>query len=581
MGITNKRFRDVSVQTKLTFLAAAAITLAVTVACVIFVVLDVRRISASKATQLTAIAETLGTNSTAAIAFRQQDAAEELLAAVKRRPTITTACILDSDQNVFAIYRRGGVDHRSTDRSLPSGRPITGGAHYSDDGFLEVAVPIIDDGNRLGTLILRETTADLKQARRAHLLAAAVVLALSIIIGVFAISHLQESVTAPILRLASTAKKISQTDDCSIRVYHDGEDEIGVLYRQFNDMLDRVQSREKAVIQASKRLKELNQDLEQRVENRTRELESSNAALQNQVEARDRATKQLQETHAQLLDASRRAGMADIANGVLHNIGNVLNSLNISANLIDERVRNLKLANVEKAVQLLTQNEDDLAEFLLQTDQGKILPRYLGKLSESMRDDQRSILDEVVSLASNVEHIKDIVRAQQSHAGAFGVTEQLQPESLFEDAIRFVHDSFSKHDVRLVRQYDPVAAIEIEKAKAVQIIVNLVKNAKESVLEHDSEIKRVTLQLRQDGDEVWFQVHDSGIGIAPERITTIFSNGFTTKKGGHGFGLHASAIAAVELGGRLMVHSDGIGKGATFTLVLPVSLRSPGKAFAG
>ncbi len=575
MGRTTKRFHDFSVQTKLTVLAATAITLAVSVACAIFVVLDVRRISASKATQLTAIAETLSTNSTAALAFGQQDAAEELLAAIKGRESIEIACILGADASVFAIYRRFG------DQAEFDPQSVSLGAHYGDDGYLDVAVPIIDDGDRLGTLILRETTADLGQARTTHILAAAVVLAISIIIGVFASSHLQDSVTAPILRLASTAQKISQSEDCAIRVHHDSDDEIGVLYRQFNGMLDRVQSREKAVIQASERLRELNQELEQRVAERTSELEQSNAALQNQIEAKDLATKQLQTTHAQLLEVSRRAGMADIANGVLHNIGNVLNSLNISANLIDERLRNVKLASLEKAIELLTQNEDDLAEFLLRSDQGKILPRYLGKLSDSMRDDQRSILNEIESLASNVEHIKDIVRAQQSHAGAFGVMEQLQPAALFDDAIHFVHDSFSKHNVEIVRDYGQVPAIEIEKSKAIQIIVNLIKNAKESVLEHDSDIKRVTLRLEQSGDDVCFQVSDSGTGIAADRITTIFSNGFTTKKEGHGFGLHASATAAVELGGRLSVHSEGIGQGATFTLMLPVSIRTRHKAIAG
>lgn len=570
-----KRLRKVSVQTKLTVLAATAITLAVTVACVIFVVLDVRRTSAWKATQLTAIAEMLSTNSTAAVAFGQQDAAKELLRAAEGRQSISLACILGPDGEVFAILRR--------DRGQADFDPATvpRGASYDNAGFLNVAVPILDDGDRLGTLILRESTADLNRALMSQILTAIVVLAISIMIGVFASSHLQEFVTAPILKLASTAKQISHSEDCAIRVHHDSDDEIGILYRQFNGMLDRVESREKAVTQASERLHALNQELEQRVAERTAELEDSNRALQNQIEAKDLATKQLQKTHAQLLEVSRRAGMADIANGVLHNIGNVLNSLNISANLIDERVRELKFASLDKAIDLLKQNEDDLASFLIDTDQGKILPRYLDRLSNSMRDDQRSILDEIESLATNVEHIKDIVRAQQSHAGAFGVMEQLNPESLFEDAIHFVHDSFSRHNVEIVREYSDVRPIEIEKTKAIQIIVNLIKNAKESVLESDTDVKRVTLRLTQAGDDVCFQVIDSGIGIAPDRMTTIFSNGFTTKKEGHGFGLHASATAAVELGGKLSVHSDGIGTGATFTLVLPTSLRSRRKSLAG
>ena len=575
MGKLLRTFRNFSVQTKLTLLAATAITLAVTVACVTFVMLDVRRVSASQASQLTAIAKMMGTNSSAAVAFGQTEAAEDLLQSASSRPQIVYACILDTDREVFASYQRDKTKGEIAPQDLPQGSRFTG------NGYLEVAVPIIDHGDVLGTLYLKESASELNQALQSQIVAAAMVLAISIIIGVFASSHLQEFVTAPIMRLASTAEQISQSEDCTIRVHHESKDEIGVLYQQFNGMLDRVESREKAVVQASERLQELNQQLEQRVAERTRELEQSNIELQHQIEAKDAATEELRKTHRQLLDVSRRAGMADIANGVLHNIGNVLNSLNISANLIDERLRDLKFASLEKAIDLLKQNEDDLATFLCDTDQGKILPRYLDKLTVRMKEEQQSVLEEIESLATNVEHIKDIVRAQQSHAGAFGVLEQINPEALFEDAICFVHDSFSRHNVEIVKSYEPVDTIELEKSKAIQIIVNLIKNAKESVVQHASDIKRVTLRLTQTDDNICFEVTDSGLGIEPERLTSIFSNGFTTKKEGHGFGLHASAIAAAELGGKLTATSEGLGQGATFTLTLPTSFRSKRMAIAG
>ncbi len=575
MGSLFKKLRDFSVQTKLTILAATAITLAVMIACVIFVYLDAQRIAESKTTQVTAVAEMLAINSTAAVAFGQSDAAAELLASAEIRKQLLIACIIDSEGSLFAKYQRDGVPFDFSNTKLEDGN------RYTDDGYLDVVLPIVDDGEELGKLFVRESTTELRQAFSSQVLTALIVLGISILIGVFASSHLQELVTGPILRLASTAEQISESEDTTIRVHHDCQDEIGILYNQFNGMLDRVESREKAVTRASERLQELNQDLERRVAERTSELEASNQALQNQIEAKDAATEQLHKTHAQLLEVSRRAGMADIANGVLHNIGNVLNSLNISANLIDERVRDFKFPSLEKAIGLLTQHEEDLATFLCETDQGKILPRYLNKLSGTMKTEQQSVLDEVESLANNVEHIKDIVRAQQSHAGAFGVMEQLSPEALFEDAIYFVNDSFARHKVELIRSYECVDKIEIEKSKAIQIIVNLIKNAKESILEQEPSIRRVTLRLKQDGDNIWFEVADTGVGIAPDRLTTIFSNGFTTKKDGHGFGLHASATAALEMGGRLSVHSDGLGKGATFTLVLPTSQRAKRIAKAG
>lgn len=557
-----------SVHRKLTLLTAAAITLAVFVASAIFLILDVRRISDSESTQLTAIAETLATNSTAALAFGQKDAALDLLQAARQRKHIRVACILDVDDDVFAIYHSELAKPQFTPENISSG------ASYTGDGFLEVAVPILDDGDRLGTLFLRETTDELQQAIQSKILAATIVLAISIVIGVFASSHLQELVTSPILRLASTAAQISDDQDYAIRVVHDSEDELGVLYKQFNAMLDQVQLRERDVKRANESLRNLNHDLEQRVAARTADLEHSNAALQRQIEEKDVATQELHETHAQLLEVSRRAGMADIANGVLHNIGNVLNSLNISTNVISEKLRELKFESLERAIGLLAKDQDELAEFLLKSDQGKILPRYLEKLSDGLITDRDAVLSEIESLASNVEHIKDIVRAQQSHAGSFGVMEQMSPCQLFSDAIYFVQDSCAKHEVEIIKDFEPSLEIEIEKNKAIQIIVNLIKNAKESVLEHDAPLKRVTLRVRKEDEFVLFQVSDTGTGIAPERLTTIFSHGYTTKKKGHGFGLHASAIAATEMGGKLSVHSEGVGLGATFTLMLPMSKRA-------
>ena len=559
------RIRDASIQTKLTVLAATAISLAVTVACVAFVVLDMKRNSISKATQLLAFAEILATNSSAAVAFEQQDAATELLRSAQRRDQLLLACIFDQSGRVFAIHQRKGQ------RQTIDPTSIQLGANYTDQGYLDAAVQIRDGGDLAGTLFLRESTEELQNAYQYRILIASIVLVFSVVIGVTVSWRLQEHVSSPILRLAAAAEQISNSKDYSIRVWHENHDEIGILYRQFNKMLRRIESREQTIVRTSEKLQRLNEELEQRVAERTSELEASNSELKNQIHAKDAATQQLQKTHAQLLDVSRRAGMADIANGVLHNIGNVLNSLNISANLINDRLRTLGFDNLEKAVSLLAENEDHLDVFLTESEQGKILPQYLGKLSGSLRSEQFFILSEVESLAASVEHIKEIVRAQQSHAGAFGVTEMLDPRSLFEDAVCFVQDSIQRHDIEIVKDFDPTSRIAIEKTKAIQILVNLIKNAKEAVIERKGNHRQVRLRLRQLKGHVSLSVADNGIGISSECLTTIFSNGFTTKTDGHGFGLHASATAATELGGKLTVNSDGVGKGATFTLVLPVA----------
>ena len=110
----------------------------------------------------------------------------------------------------------------------------------------------------------------------------------------------------------------------------------------------------------------------------------------------------------------------------------------------------------------------------------------------------------------------------------------------------------------------------MEKQKVLQILVNLVKNAADALGENSKEPRGITLLTTlEEGNRVKISVRDNGIGISQENLTRIFAHGFTTKKTGHGFGLHTGALAAKEMGGALIAQSDGHGTGATFILELP------------
>ena len=111
--------------------------------------------------------------------------------------------------------------------------------------------------------------------------------------------------------------------------------------------------------------------------------------------------------------------------------------------------------------------------------------------------------------------------------------------------------------------------MNLEKHKILQILVNLLRNAKHACQESDRADKRLTVRVINGDGRVRISVIDNGIGIPPENLIRIFSHGFTTKKDGHGFGLHSGALAAKEMDGSLTVHSDGPGQGSTFTLELP------------
>jgi C4-dicarboxylate-specific signal transduction histidine kinase len=288
------------------------------------------------------------------------------------------------------------------------------------------------------------------------------------------------------------------------------------------------------------------------------------------VTERKRAEDELEKVHKQLLDTSRQAGMAEVATGVLHNVGNVLNSVSVSATLVADSLRRSKLPNLAKATALMCEHAADLGTFITSDPKGRQLPGYFGQLTDHLTSEHESVLKEVELVKKNIEHIKDIVAAQQSFAKVSGLTEVVQVTDLVEDALRMNASSLARHDVQVFREYEAhVPEINVEKHKVLQILINLVRNAKGACDESGRADKQVTLRVTNGDGRVTIAVMDNGIGIPPENLTRIFNHGFTTKKDGHGFGLHSGALAAKEIGGSLSVHSDGPSKGARFTLELP------------
>lgn len=270
----------------------------------------------------------------------------------------------------------------------------------------------------------------------------------------------------------------------------------------------------------------------------------------------------------ELLEVSRLAGMAEVATGVLHNVGNVLNSLNVSITLVGDRLAASKVPALAKTVALYETHPGGL-QGLLATGKGTALPAYLSGVSKQLTDDLSTLRSEVTSVASHVEHIKTIVAMQQTHARAGGVEEQVDVAELVTDAIRFGELSFQRHGVEIERDYDSVPKLVADRHKVLQILINLISNARHAVIGF-AQAPKIVIRLRREDDTLVLSIIDNGCGISEENAAKIFRHGFTTKPGGHGFGLHASANAARELGGSVDMHSDGVGKGATFTVRIPL-----------
>jgi len=279
----------------------------------------------------------------------------------------------------------------------------------------------------------------------------------------------------------------------------------------------------------------------------------------------------LEDVHKELLEASRRAGMAEVATSVLHNVGNVLNSVNVSATMVSDQMRNSRVGNLAKVNALLREHAADLGNFLIQDAQGRQIPAFLNTLAGHLGAERETMLSELESLRKNIDHIKDIVAMQQNYSKVSGISETLPVVDLLEDALRINAGAFNRHDVNVVRDYQARPSITVEKHKVLQILVNIMRNAKYACDESGREDKQMRVRISNGEGRVKIAVIDNGVGILPENLTRIFAHGFTTRKEGHGFGLHSGALAAKELNGSLTASSDGLNKGATFVLELPLN----------
>ncbi|WNG33986.1 HAMP domain-containing protein [Archangium violaceum] len=353
---------------------------------------------------------------------------------------------------------------------------------------------------------------------------------------------LRVQISQPLQALTLATAQVT-AGDFGVSLKSSRKDELGQLARSFELMAQEVRQREVALRQA-------NEGLEQRVEERTQELK---------------------DVHQQLLRTARQAGMAEIATNVLHNVGNVLNSVYTAAQVARERMSGMKLEHVGRVAHMLQEHKGELTTFVTQDARGQHLLPFLDKLGQNLLDERGDILELLGDIGRYTEHIGDIVKVQQNHARMPRLQEPVSLADLVEDALRINSAGLSRHQVKVERQLTSLPPVLTDKHKVLLILVNLFSNAKYAMDEMPPEQRRLAVKLELSAaDRVRIEVRDTGVGIAPELLTRIFQYGFTTRENGHGFGLHSSALAAQELGGSLTVHSEGAGRGATFILELPL-----------
>lgn len=332
-------------------------------------------------------------------------------------------------------------------------------------------------------------------------------------------------------------------------------DELGMLAESFRKMaLDLEQS--------TASVEELNSEIKER--------KKAERALLHAKERAERATKQLRNIQKVLVETSRKAGMAEVATDVLHNVGNVLNSVNVASTSIAERVNRLEVSNIQKIAKIISEHKDNFADFISSNPAGKMIPAYLEEAGKVLAKDQEDILKKLLSMEDSIDHIKKIVGMQQTYTRVGGVEVHTSIEEIVKDALQIDSSSLEGRDIKVHCTFADMGDISIDRQKMLQIIINLINNAKHALENSHGSVKEMRFcSSIFNGDRIKLEVSDNGIGIPRENLTKIFRHGFTTKEDGHGFGLHSCALAAKELGGSLKVSSPGPGKGAIFTLELP------------
>jgi signal transduction histidine kinase len=660
-------FRNASIQRKQMLVIMLTSVVALLLACAAFVTYEIVSYRQELVWSSSTLAEIIGNNSSGALDFNDSKTAEDMLSALRARPNIVAACIYSRDGSLFAKYLR-----RDLAKGFSVPKPEADGYRFTNDGLI-LFHSIEAKGDRIGSICLVSDLGRLTARLRRYALIVVAVLLASMLAAFSLSSRLQRWLSEPILHLAKTARDVALNKNYSLRAVKRSQDELGRFTDDFNAMLSQIQQQD-AALQAA------NESLEQRVEERTHELENSLSLVHatvestadgilvvdrqgkvatynkkfmamwhipetiiasgddNQLQAvvldqlkapeefhrklkelyahpdnpdfdvidfkdgrvferyslpqyvgkeivgrvwnfrditeRRQAEKKVENLYRQLQESSRQAGMAEVATNVLHNVGNVLNSVNVSATLVSEQVRKSKTVNLIKLAALVQEHQHDLAAFLASDPKGMQVPGYLAGLAAQLTQEQAGVLKELQSLSANIEHIKDVVAMQQNYSKTCGVTETIAVTEMVEDALRMNEAALARHDVQVVREYSETPPVVVEKHKVLQILVNLIRNSKYALDEGGRPDRQLTVRVdKNGGDFVRVAIIDNGVGIPSENLTRIFEHGFTTRKKGHGFGLHSGALAAKELGGTLIARSDGPGRGATFVLELPVQAK--------
>ncbi|MFO1003202.1 MAG: CHASE4 domain-containing protein [Planctomycetaceae bacterium] len=328
---------------------------------------------------------------------------------------------------------------------------------------------------------------------------------------------LRRRIVEPLQTMATHATRVGMEDDLGARLNLDRTDEVGILARSF-----------------------------------------------------DRMVAHLADARRKTEESAHRAGMAEIASEVLHNVGNAVNTANCCAEVIADRLSNSRLNGLEKAASLLSEQASNAAQFFSEDPRGPKLISYLMTLSGTLRKEQDENVNELQRLQETIRHIREAIASQQSHARKSDFRQQVELRGLLKETL-LVNEALQKQcGVKVTINMPELPLLELNRSRVAQVLVNLEKNALLSMQSLPGRNHELTLNITvPETNALQIEVRDTGTGFTPEIHERLFGQGFTTRKEGSGQGLHYCVNVIREMGGDIKAHSDGPGTGATFTITIP------------
>ena len=294
------------------------------------------------------------------------------------------------------------------------------------------------------------------------------------------------------------------------------------------------------------------------------------------ITARKQMEEEKLELHEQLLDTSRKLGMAEVASDVLHNVGNALNSINVSIGVIADLLKNSMVGDVGRISQLFHKHREDLGNFFSSNPKGIQIPAYLEKLAGQLVEEQQVAIAELARLRENAQNAQQCVAVQQDLAKPSGIIEEISVIELMEEALTLNQELLENSQIDVSREFQEIPQLIVDKHQVLEVMVDVIRNACQAMASVSTKQLIVRAKLIPGPpDSVCLEVQDSGVGIAADDLIKIFGQGYNTKNGGRGMSLHSGALMAKNLGGALRAHSEGIGHGATFSLELPGNFHFP------